>query len=104
MFTLDDIFNQIFPWMEGISIDLGTILIALVFLSFLLLGFDWVMEMLGTRIGGRIADRNHGYFMDEAAKHEKESMLYADGSIQRSYHEGMMKSYISDAVRAKRRR
>lgn len=50
MITIDDIFAQIFPWMEGISIDLGTILIALVFLSFLVLGFDYVMQMLGTRM------------------------------------------------------
>lgn len=50
MITIDDIFTQIFPWMEGISIDLGTILIALVFLSFLILGFDLVMDMLGARI------------------------------------------------------
>ena len=46
MFSLDTLFAQIFPWMTGISWDLGTILTGLVFLWFLILGFDWVKEML----------------------------------------------------------
>ena len=45
-FTIDQLFDQMFPWLSGISWDLGTILTSLVFLWFLLLGFDWVKAML----------------------------------------------------------
>lgn len=46
LFSIDQLFAQMFPWLAGISWDLGTILTAIVFLWFLLLAFDWVQEML----------------------------------------------------------
>ncbi len=46
MITLNDIFSQVFPWLEGISVDLGTVLIAVLFLSFLVLGFNFIQEMM----------------------------------------------------------
>ena len=45
-FSIDQLFAQMFPWLTGISWDLGTILTALVFLWFLLLAFDWIQAML----------------------------------------------------------
>ena len=66
MFTIDQLFSQIFPWMEGISWDLGTILTALVFLWFLVLAFDWVMMMMGDRVMVSRSRKAADYWEEEA--------------------------------------
>ena len=46
LFSIDQLFAQIFPWLSGISWDLGTVLIAIIFLWFIVLAFDWLQEMM----------------------------------------------------------
>ena len=104
MFTLDQLFDQIFPWMTGISWDLGTVLTGLVFLWVLAEAFNLLSQMLLGRIGGYISDRDSDHYLDQARKQESMAMEYSEGSIEREYHSLMQKSYLNDSVRSKRRK
>lgn len=92
MFTLDQLFDQIFPWLSGISWDIGTLLTGLIFLSFIALGFDWVMQMFGMSMERRrynswseryysaaeeALDRR-GYFEKGSSEWLKHDMMYKE--------------------------
>jgi hypothetical protein len=74
IFTIDQLFAQMFPWLAGISWDLGTILTSIVFLWFLLLAFDWVKVM----VLGRWESNRHYKWADKFSSAAEEARAARD--------------------------
>ena len=104
MFTLDTIFDQLFPLLSDVSWDLGTVLTGMVFLWILAEGATLLWEMMDNRLQGHIAGRNADRYLGEARRHEELAMGFAEGSVERDFHERLQSSYLGDAVRSKRRK
>ena len=66
MITMDDIFTQMFPFLEGISLDLGTVLLGVLGLGFLIIGFDLVKAMLFGRYERYSSRKSADYYFDQA--------------------------------------
>ncbi len=101
MFTINDIFNQIFPWLEGISWDVGTVLTGIVFLGFLVLGFDWVMSMLDYRFQiSRSNDWAEKYYLSaENARNVRDS--FSKGSIEWENQNMIYKKFLNKSADAR---
>jgi len=101
MFSIDDLFSQMFPWLSGISWDLGTILTSIVFLWFLLLAFDWVKVMFDNRIySGRLIKSADSYY-GEAESILAERNNYFKESIEWEESNLRYKSFLRKSVDAR---
>jgi len=98
MFSIDQVFDQIFPWLSGISWDLGTILTSLVFLWFLLLGFDWVKVMLFGHLEQKRYIRHADHLYDRAESALKTRDVFDKGSIEWAEQDLMYKRYLRKSV------
>ncbi len=56
MFTLDTLFQNIFPQIEGISWDIGTLLTGILVLGFILMALDMIKTAFGYRVADWMAD------------------------------------------------
>lgn len=105
MFTLDQLFTQIFPWLEGISWDLGTVLTGIVFLWFLVMAFDWLKEMFLGRMESSRYHKAAGFYYNEAKRvRDMRDMLNKD-TIDYEEADLLYKSYLrkSASLRVKGR-
>lgn len=66
MFTIDQIFDQLFPALSGISWDLGTLLTALMFLWIIAEGATLLWEMMDSRIQGHFHRKDADYYLEQA--------------------------------------
>ena len=78
---MDDIFSQMFPILSGISFDLGTVLTAILFLGFLVIGFDLIKAMLFGRMDRHYASKHADYFYSQAEQARQSSDSNTRGSI-----------------------
>jgi hypothetical protein len=101
MFSIDDLFSQMFPWLSGISWDLGTILTSIVFLWFLLLGFDWVKAMFGLRIDRHFEGKHADYYFEQAESARSSRDTHAEGSIHYEEQNLIYKNFLNKSVNSR---
>lgn len=58
MFTLEDLFKSVFPQAEGISWDLGTVIVGMLMLSCIVIGFDIIKTAFLFRLADSMQDRH----------------------------------------------
>lgn len=104
MFTLEDLFTSAFPMLNGISMDAGTVMLAMISLGFIGLGFNIIYDILMSKYNGMLSDRMFTRSISEAEKHEAYLTGMKKGSVMYKYHLGMRDSYIRSAMDAKRKR
>lgn len=69
MFEIDDIFSAVFPFLEGISFDVGTLIVGMLLLTFIVIGFDYVKDVLGSMVNTSFNNRQAKYYYNQAEKY-----------------------------------
>ncbi len=106
MFTIDQIFTNIFPWLEGISWDVGTLLTGLLFLSFLVLGFDYLKLMFFGRFEVQRFNKAADKYYDEAESAWNERDTFDQNSLEweerNLTYKSLLKKSVDSRVRGRR--
>ena len=97
MFTIDQLFAQMFPWIEGVSWDLGTILIATVFIWVIIMAFGLIKDMLSVRLANNQAD----FYYEKAEEALNARMESHQGSIEWEQNDMLYKRYLRKSVDSK---
>ncbi|MGL1932720.1 MAG: hypothetical protein OCC45_13325 [Desulfotalea sp.] len=96
MFTLEDIFKQVFPFLEGISFDVGTVIVAMLLISFIVIGFDYVRDILESFLLGRQADA----FSSSASTALSARNSFSKGSQEYDKADMMYRGYLNKSASA----
>ncbi|SHO45294.1 hypothetical protein [Desulfopila aestuarii] len=80
MFTIDMIFDQMFPMLSEISWDLGTVLTGMVFLWLIAEAATLLWEMIDGRLQGHVARRNADTYLSRAEEARRARDTNAAGS------------------------
>jgi len=80
MFTIDMIFDQMFPMLSDISWDLGTVLTGMVFLWLIAEAGILVWEMIDGRLQGHFARRDADTYLSRAEEARRARDANAAGS------------------------
>lgn len=95
---MQDVFSQMFPMLSGISLDLGTILLALLGLGFLMIGFDLVKVMLFGQYERNRYFRASKYYYDEAKTARSMRDMFQEGTIEWEEQNLLYKNSIRKSV------
>ena len=101
LFSIDQLFAQIFPWLSGISWDLGTVLTAIVFLWFLVLGFDWLKIMLLGNLERRRYDAASTEYLNRAEIARGARDTWGKGTKEWLHHDLLYKEWVRKSVNAR---
>jgi hypothetical protein len=101
LFSIDDLFAQMFPWLSAISWDLGTILTSIIFLWFIVLAFDWVKEMLDQRISMNGYRKMSDNYFDNAKEEFQRRSKLTEGTLKWEESNMLYKQYLSESATLK---
>lgn len=98
MFTLNDIFTQLFPALEGMSVDVGTVIVGMLALTVICCGFDFVKDILLNRVHSMANERRANKYLSQAEKSRENMGLYEEGSFAYEFERRIYQKSMNNAV------
>jgi hypothetical protein len=98
MFTMQDIFSQMFPFLSGISFDLGTVLLGILSLGFLIVGFDLIKAMLFGRYERYQYGKHADYYLSQAEEARMARDTQASGSVRWQEQDMIYRRFLKKSV------
>lgn len=99
MYTMDQIFSNMFPMVKGISWDLGTVMIGIFTLGFILIGFDFIKDMLFGRFESSRNRRWADKYLDEAENIREARNTLEKGTAAWDEQDLLYKSFVRKSAK-----